>query len=314
MMRLIIYFLFVAICLIGCEDPISPDLEESSNSLIIDAFVTNVPGEQHIYINRSIPYFEQDFLPKVEGAIVYVDDLTSGTRYDFTENDSSYSVSFSDTLNAIDHIFRLTVEVEEQIYQAFSDMGRVPPVDSIKFSFVPEDPFIDQDYYLAEFVSRDFNGPGDTYWIRAWKNGQELNEPNEINVAFDAGFSAGSNIDGEVFVQPIQNAINPIDLNENDEFIAPYLVGDSVYVEIHSINEATFFFFQELQTQTDRPGGFGALFAQPLANVPTNIFNVNEEENDAVRGFFNVAAVSAAGLRLTDPLAAKAREEYEREN
>jgi hypothetical protein len=55
----------------------------------------------------------------------------------------------------------------------------------------------------------------------------------------------------------------------------------------------------ELRIQTDRPGGFAELFAVPLSNIPTNIYNVNPSGNEAL-GFFCVSAVSS-GKEILDP-------------
>jgi len=54
-----------------------------------------------------------------------------------------------------------------------------------------------------------------------------------------------------------------------------------------------------VKVQTNRPGGFGELFATPLANVSTNIINTNAQ-GTKTQGFFNVAAVSSAGKRFKD--------------
>ncbi|MEM6829935.1 MAG: DUF4249 family protein [Bacteroidota bacterium] len=75
-----------------------------------------------------------------------------------------------------------------------------------------------------------------------------------------------------------------------------FLQGDSVYVEIHSISNEAYFFMNQVIIETTRAGGFGALFATPLANVSTNI--VPDDPETSVAGFFNVAAVSGTGNRL----------------
>lgn len=74
--------------------------------------------------------------------------------------------------------------------------------------------------------------------------------------------------------------------------------GDSVYVEIHSISNETFFFMNQVIIETTREGGFGALFATPLANVSTNIIPSNPAT--PVAGFFNIATVSSLGTRLSN--------------
>jgi hypothetical protein len=289
---------------------IDPDLDPAIEALVIDAWLDNQEREQNIYITRSQAYFDNSTPTKVEGAIVTVLD-ENGVAYPFIENDSAYTWTSNndEPFGEIGLSYVLIVEAEGQTYQSFSRMNRVPEIDSIKFNYEPDDTFFDQPFYFAEFVATDLVGIGDTYWIKAWKNGNPLNKPSEINVAFDAGFTAGGVVDGQVFIQPIQDGINPFDENPevDNEILAPYLIGDSVYVEIHSINLDAFFFLNEVSIQTNRDGGFGALFAQPLANVSSNIFDADESSTEQVFGFFNVAAISSMGKKLTEDEAEIAR-------
>ena len=145
--------------------------------------------------------------------------------------------------------YHLNVFVDGMRFSGTSIMNPVPPIDSITFQYQEEDFFIAEDYYLAEFVATDLIGVGNTYWIKAWKNGIYLNKPSEINIAYDAGFSAGGNIDGQVFIQPIQELINPFDPDDVDEelFEPPYSIDDTAYVEIHSINQSAFYFLNEVK-------------------------------------------------------------------
>ena len=113
-------------------------------------------------------------------------------------------------------------------YNAQSQINRVPEVEEIKFTFREEEAFQDEGYD-AEFLATDFEGSNDTYWIKAYKNGQFLNKPFELNIAYDAGFSAGGNVDGVVFIQPIQSGVHELDDNLS---VVPYQLGDSLYVEI----------------------------------------------------------------------------------
>ncbi|MGI9541670.1 MAG: DUF4249 family protein, partial [Cyclobacteriaceae bacterium] len=194
--------------------------------------------------------------------------------------------------------YQLEVVTNEQTYRAFSQLKRVPELDSVFFRFEPDDLFFPEDSYLAEFWARDPAGAGDTYWIKTYKNGLLLNKPIEINIAYDAGFSEGGNFDGTIFIQPIRAGVNPIDEDENDEILPPYELGDSIYVEIHSINRQAFTYLNEVTLQTDRQGGFAELFATPISNVNTNLFNQDATKKNDVVGFFNVAAVSGKGNKL----------------
>ena len=92
--------------------------------------------------------------------------------------------------------------------------------------------------------------------------------------------------------------MNPFELDDDDQLIAPYVLGDSAYVEINSITPEAFFFLQQVQIQINRPGGFGELFATPLANVQSNIFSDNPREK--VVGFFCTSATSGLGRKFTE--------------
>ena len=310
--NLIILFSF-ALLMSSCEDIIEPDLPQAEPVIVVDAWVNNQNVPQNIYVTRTQPYFQNSFPAKVPDATVYIID-DRGVRFDFLENDSAYTwVPGVDELAIESMNYTLTVEVDGETFVSETMAGRTPEIDSLKFSFNEEDNFITQDYYTGEFLATDFPGEGDTYWIRAFKNGIELKKPNEINVAYDAGFSRGGNVDGVVFIQPIQDGVNPFDEDpENDnEFLPPYQIGDELYVEIHSISEPAFFFLNEVIIQTDRAGGFGALFAQPLANVSSNLVNADPDSDEQVLGFFNVARVTSRRAVLTEELAQAARDAEE---
>jgi hypothetical protein len=289
----------------SCEDVIDIELPTSDPVVVIDAWITDKPETQTIKVLKTLPYFENSFLPGLNEATVRVQDLTDNVVYDFSrgEEDGTYIWEpdiTRPTFGKIGNDFKLTVQMGTISYEAYSSMNRVPQIDSIVYRFEKGNSFF-PDSYFAQFYALDPIDPGDTYWIKAWKNGKFLNQPSEINISYDAGGSPGAIVDGIIFIQPIRDGINPFDEDENNEFLSPYEPGDSVYVELHSINYDSYTFLNEVAIQTNRPGGFAELFAQPLANVSSNI-SLNDETSGASNaiGFFNVSAVSAQGRRL-DP-------------
>ena len=300
-----IALLFGAFFFWSCEDVIDIELPTSDPVVVIDAWITDKPETQTIKVLKSLPYFENSFLPGLNEATVRVEDMTDNVVYDFSkgEEDGTYIWEpdiTRPTFGKIGNDFKLMVQLGTTLYEAYSSMNRVPQIDSIAYRFEEGNSFF-PDSYFAQFYALDPLGQGDTYWIKAWKNGKYLNQPSEINISYDAGGSPGAIVDGIIFIQPIRDGINPFDQDENDEFLSPYEPGDSVYVELHSINYDSYTFLNEVAIQTDRPGGFGELFAQPLANVSSNIL-IADESSEAVKaiGFFNLSAVSALGRRL-DP-------------
>lgn len=286
----------------ACEDDFQPNLEDAPALVVVDAWINNQPETQTIRLTFTQPYFDAVTPLGVQNATVYVLD-EDNNQYDFveigTEGTYVWNPSVGQThIGELDKTYNLFIDANGETFTASSYLNRVPEMDSVTFRLQQGNNFF-PDSYFAEFYARDFVGVGDTYWIKTWKNGSFLNKPNEINIAFDAGFSAGGNVDGIYFIQPIRDGINPFETDENDEFLSPYSPGDSVYVEIHSITYEAFIYMNELQIQTDRPGGFAELFSVPLSNIPTNISNV-DAAGDKALGFFNLSAVSS-GSDTLDP-------------
>jgi len=302
-----IRFNYIAILLLmilvwGCEKNINPELPEAPPLTFVDAWITNKNEPQVIRLNETLPYFDNSEFPGISGADVRITD-NENNEYVFIESEITEGEytwtppSDTETFGKVGNQYVLTISYENAILEAISTMNRIPEIDSINFRFEEGNSFF-PDSYFAQFYAVDPIGPGDTYWIKAYKNGVYLNRPSEINIAYDAGFSAGSVVDGVTFIQPIRDAINPFEQDENDEFLSPYAPGDSVYVEIHSISNFAFYYLTQVRVQIDRPGGFAELFATPLSNVVTNIVDVTN--NQPLIGFFNVAAVSSESNRL-DP-------------
>ena len=281
----------------GCEDEIDVNLDEGEPLLVVDAWINDKQEDQVVLLWLTQSYFGRQSSQGVSGATVTITD-NEGKAYTFTErNDGEYvwSPTADDpSFGRVGNSYTLSVEARGDTYQAVSEMNRVPVIDSVTFSFEEETVFF-PDSYVAEFWAQDFEGAGDAYWIRTYKNGELLNMPGDINIAFDAGFSEGD-FDGITFLAPIRLGINPNDEDEDGNNLSPFWIGDSVFVEIYSITSDAWDFLNEVSIQTDRPGGFAELFADPLANVPTNIANMTGERGAV--GFFNVAAVEANGKRL----------------
>ncbi|MCC5928320.1 MAG: DUF4249 domain-containing protein [Cyclobacteriaceae bacterium] len=299
----ILSFLLAVIIFSSCEDEIFPTLRDVPQVLVIDAWITNQQSPQVIKITRTQSYFDQTRPVGVNGALVMVED-NLGNTFNFIPGGESGTYVWDPqesggVFGEIGRTYTLRVSYNDNLYEAESVMGRVPEIDSIGYIF-EEGNFALPDSWIGEFWSRDLPGTGDTYWMRGWKNGVPFLRPNEIVTAFDAGFTRGSNVDGLIFIAPIRRGFNAFDQDENNNFLPSYLPGDSLYVEIHSVSEAAFDFLNQVAIQTNRPGGFAELFAQPLANVPSNIRANGRLANDQVLGFFNVAAVSSAGRTLRE--------------
>ena len=295
-------YLLIMFIICGCEKIINIPLEEAPEVTIVDAWINDKYELQVIKIKQSLPYFEDNALPGVKGAEVRVI-KENGDQFGFIESeitDGEYIwIPPGDSVNIgqVGDRFVLDVKINGFQIGSFSEMRRAPDIDSIDFRLASDNPIL-KGSYLAQFYASDFIGTGDTYWIKAYKNGEFLSKPSEINIAFDAGLSRGDHVDGVSFNKFIRTGVNPYDQNDNGDIISPYMLGDSLYVEIHSLTNLAYSYLFEVSVQTNRPGGITELLAVPLANVPTNIVNVTNDE--PVTGFFSVSAVKSMGKRFLE--------------
>lgn len=301
MKNLVIYCVVALFAFTSCEKEVELDLDTVEPFLVVDAWLTNQTGAQEIILTYTRPYFDNSAPKPALGAKVRVLEVETEKVYSFIDENENGIYKWNPpapdaSFGQIGLSYVLQIEYSGVNYGSFSKMNSAPTIDSITFEFTKKDSFIKQDYYIGEFWARDWPGVGDAYWIKAWKNDEFLNKADEINIAYDAGFSAGGEVDSLIFIQPIRAGISSFEEDKNGEFIPPFLPGDSAYVELHAITQEAWFFLARVMDETFRPGGFAELFANPLANVVTNI--VPAEENVKVAGFFNVASVSSLAVEV----------------
>lgn len=299
--KIILGVVATGVAFTSCEEIINPELRNADPVLVIDAWINDKVEDQVIRLSLSQPYLSDELPAGVSGATIkvsydggtldFIEDANEPGAYRWSTDEATSEAVFGE----IGRNYTLTVIVNGQTFEAFSKINRTVAIDSITFE-EDDSPFYPDNSYTAQFWATEPVGAGDTYWIRSYKNGVPLNKPSEINIAYDAGFSAGGSFDGITFIPPIRE-INPNDVDEDDLPLSPYEVGDSLYVEVHSITYESFTFLSQVIVQTDRPGGFGELFSTPLANVSSNMIRVSSGSLNAV-GFFNVSAVEGLGKKL----------------
>ena len=270
--------LVTSVGMMACEDVIDVTLGESTPQLTVDAWISNQLATQTFRLSISQDYFNNNPTAGASGATVVVTD-NLGNTYNFTESTTTPGNYTSNFQGAIDATYTLSVRYQGQEYQASTTLSRVPPIDSLVFERAEEadgGPGSVSEGFQAEFFATDIPGVGDAYRIKTYQNGELMNKPSDITAFQDL------NVDGLPFILPVRLSINP----SNDEGTG-FNQGDVVRVELLSISEEAFLFFDQLETQTTN----GGLFANPIANVPSNIKNVNPNGPKAV-GFFYASGVS----------------------
>ncbi len=275
--------LALAIVLSSCETVIDTGIDSAPTQLAVDAWLTDQPGEQQIRLTQTTNYFDNATPVPALSASVTVGDNT-GRLFNFTDpdNDGVYSwkpANARDTtrIGVIGRTYGLDIKYKGDSYIAFSQMPRIPNIDSLTFTKEKITPLSSEEGYKAQFYATDLAGSADYYYIRFYRNGQLQNRPQDISLAYDGAFRGSANTDGLMFIRPIRESINPEKL---------FALNDSVRVELRALTIDGYAFWELLRRQLQNAG----LFATPPSNVPTNIRNQKTGGQAAV-GYFMVSPV-----------------------
>lgn len=244
---------FIALFIASCEEVIDIDLNSTDPKFVITGTVSDQLKPFAVRIEKTVDFDQQNVYPAVSGALVRISD---GTQiFDLLETAPGFYQTAQPQTGEPGKTYRLTVETEGQFFEAVSSMPAPVPFDSIK-----------QDRgtqpgggtsILVVPVYFDPAGFGNYYRFIQTTNGQKL---NNIFVFDDR------NNDGIAITRPLFAPGSDI---ENT-------VGDTVTVEMQTIDRATYKYFYAL----DASSGNG-----PNASVPAN--PENNWNDGTVLGYFS---------------------------
>lgn len=273
----------------SCEDVVDVKTDQVSDVLAVDAWLTIEARAQRIRLFNANAYLDNSSPSPVSGANVSVQNLTTGTKYEFVHGGDGYYVwdpqDTQESLGDVGDEFRLSMELNGQTYTAGSYVGGVPVIDSIGQTF--EDDDLREDGIYLTLFARDLPGLDDAYWIKTYKNDTFLNAANRLNIAYDGSTTPAARADSVIFIPPIQSLLNDSDKDGMD---IPWRVGEEARIEILSITVDAFEFLRIARDQI--LNGDNGIFSSPLASARSNI--LNEQSGQRIQGFFNVSAVSSA--------------------
>lgn len=278
----------------GCEDVIKVDVINNSPKIVVDAFVNNQLDTQTIRLTRSIGYFDSTGKePAIANAQVAVVDQTTAIPKLFVfkyANDGKYQFLpnpvTGDTFS-VGHDYALLVVVDKDTLVSFSRLNPTTVIDSLHLVDVEGNgPPINTTGKYVELYANDRVGQGDFYWIKTFRNDSFSNSINQLNISADMGNTSNGQ-DGKLFIYPVR-------YNQVNDFSRSYKTGETVRLEIHSINALVFGWFN-LVINENRNGG---LFATPPANIFSNVFSFNPKKKVPVGGCFCMSAVCSASVTI----------------
>ena len=280
----------LAIGIVSCEEVIQLELDKGESQLAVDALVSVDDGPQKIRLTLTRTYFDNAAADPAVGADVKIR-RSDGKEFAFVEKPAGSGNYFSDTSlwGRPLEPFELNISYRGQTFKSVSLLPRKQVIDSLKVAY-RESEFGNEagnylDLYAVDPVSGSPQYPlPDFFWLRYSLNGVNNIRPGNLLVGGDAAFNPGV-ADGLLFIYPVRNSINT---NK------AYLAGDSIDVELLSIDAENYRYLKEMQTQITNTG----LFAQPSANVKGNIVNVDKNSKVPALGSFGMCQISRVGVKV----------------
>lgn len=278
--NLVYNFLTSVACLFllsSCNDVIQVDLEDKSGQLVVDGAMYDGKdnGRCIIKLSRTMPYFDSSPAKIVSGAVVTLKNNTEGKQETLTENPVGTFQS-KEIVAKIGNSYTLEVRADGEIYRATTQVLPVPEVDSLVYETktITVRNNEQKTGVIIKYFGEELPEEKNFYRVKMYVNGQLMNKPEDL-LPFSDVLSRGK-------------YISNVELNGNTR---PLAINDIVRVEILSLPEDVYYFYADLQKQSNN----ALIFTPPLANISTNIVNINPNSTKKAVGIF-----VAAGLRAKE--------------
>ena len=258
--------------LMACTDNIAVDVAGGETQLAVDGEITDQPGPYTIKLTETNYAFSSDAPPAITGATVV---LTDNQGKSETLKETSAGVYQTGTLQGkIGNRYTLTIKSARfGTYTAQTEIRRPTPIDSVYAEHQDALPNGTTDTYFVKYDYTDPPGIGDNFRAKLYQNDKLLNKPSDLS-----------------YVQDIYNDGKTV----KNVIVAPeeFKKSDRTTVTLLSLTDDAYQFLKELQAQTNN----GGLFANPPANVRTNIVNTDATGKKAVGYFFGSAVTSRSAV------------------
>lgn len=252
----------VAILISSCERVIDLDLDEAKPVLVIEAMVTDTTATQVVRLTTSIPFTESNTFPAVSGATVTLSE-SDGRTYTLAEDAFSPGTYRLRNLRGKPlNTYTLLVMTGGEEYTATSAMPKPVRLDSLGI--------VRTQFFNEEILSVNvfYDDPPDTanfYRFIVTVNGRVSDNVYVANDDFNDGKTVS------------------LDLGDpDDDDLKP---GDLVEVEMQSIDEAVYRYFDGL-SQNENRGGASTTPANPVSNLSNGAlgyFNAHTSQKSFIK-------------------------------
>ncbi|WKN41923.1 DUF4249 family protein [Tunicatimonas pelagia] len=277
-MRLFTLFSAISLlALIACQEEITLDLPNENPKLVIEGNLTYwefAPERNHARVRLTTTgnYYDANASVPVSDAQVIIRDQANEQDYVLIEQEDSAGFYFTDEI-PIDsgNTYTLTVNYQEQVYEGRGTVLPVAEVDSFSYRFLEDLFFLDDGYYFF-FSGRTPKERGTNYYRFLVYEDDSLYNARE-----------------DLLIQSDEFLTEQIDTLQLANYA--FELGDSVRIEMFSLNPGQYDYYTQLQELLFNDGG---LFSGPPRNPTSTIRNLTNPQ-ELPLGFFQVSSAISGG-------------------
>lgn len=271
-MKKYIILLLLAATFFSCRETVELDLPRQQPRLVVEAELNDTPGPHLVRLGLTTDYFAGGELPPVEDAEVIISDDT-GNRD--TLRQAEPGTYFSTRINGeIGRDYTLHINWNGARYESTGRMLEEAVIDSLNYRYFPESPFFEEGYYIF-FFGRVPPDRTNYFRFKVHRNDSLYNNRTDLLVQNDEFLP---------------------DTLENIRFSYPFNLGDTVRLEMHTLNRDMYQYYLEFISLLFNDGG---LFSPPPQNPVSNIRNLTEPDNPPL-GYFQVSSVTTGVVIIED--------------
>lgn len=243
----------VAVAIVGlivlqsCEKVIDIPLNEADQQIVVEAIGRNYIGESYIILSKTGTVYDDAGFEKLSGATVTVTDK-DGVETIFLESLITPGTYLAPDFQAEpNNAYNLSITTEGANLTASSTTNSLPVLDSLTYIVQPPGFGLQDTAFLVFYNFTDPAEEENYYRVRAWVNGVR----DDNYYIGDDQLGNGLPASAPLFATQIQSQ-------------------DTVFVELLSMDEATYEYLFTLDSNLDSGTPFSATPSNPVSNIDGN--------------------------------------------
>jgi hypothetical protein len=267
-MRRTIYLFafFASLFFAACREVVEVELPNEEPRLVVEAELNDTPGPHTVRLSLTDDYFADGNLPPVTDALVVISD-NSGQQDTLAQPEEGLYLT-QDLEGIIGRDYTLTILWRGNTYESTGTLLEEAVIDSLSYQYFPANPPVFKEGYYIFFFGKVPPGRTNYFRFKVFENDSLYNDRSDLLAQNDEFLP---------------------DTLSNIRFGYPFSQGDTVKLEMYTLNQEMYQYYLELITLLYNDGG---LFSPPPQNPVSNIRNLSNSDQPPL-GYFQVASITS---------------------